>query len=135
VTNIDVSFAGNTSLISVCLPLSVLEKFFNMNVSSKAVAHVARRELPGQRAVTEGALRGTTVEVAARLPDFHLSMRDIAGLKAGSMLATGIPVDSNVNLLVGRQPRFRSAAGRVGRKLAVRVLEPLGSASLSDDHS
>ena len=58
-------------------------------------------------------------------------MRDIAGLKAGSMLSTGIPVDSNVNLLVGRQPRFRTAAGRVGRKLAVRVLEPLSAEPLS----
>jgi flagellar motor switch protein FliM len=54
-----------------------------------------------------------------------LSMRDIAGLKVGSMLSTGIPVDSNVNLLVGSQARFKTAPGRVGRKLAVRVLEPL----------
>ena len=65
-------------------------------------------------------------------------MRDIAGLKAGSMLSTGIPVDSTVNLLVGDQPRFRTAAGRVGRKLAVRVLDPLTSEPLPsslDNHS
>jgi flagellar motor switch protein FliM len=65
-------------------------------------------------------------------------MRDIAGLKAGSLLATGIPVDSDVNLLVGDQPRFRSASGRVGRKLAVRVLDPLTSEPFphsTDDHS
>jgi flagellar motor switch protein FliM len=88
--------------------------------------------------MAEGALRATRVEVAARLPEFRLSMRDIAGLKAGSMLSTGIPVDSTVNLLVGSQPRFKTAAGRVGRKLAVRVLEPLSSGplpSLSDDKS
>ena len=36
-------------------------------------------------------------------------MRDIAGLKAGSMLSTGIPVDSTVNLLVGNQARFKTA--------------------------
>jgi flagellar motor switch protein FliM len=58
-------------------------------------------------------------------------MRDIAGLKAGSMLSTGIPVDSTVNLLIGKQPRFRTSAGRVGRKLAVRVLDPLSAEPLS----
>ena len=137
VTNIDASFASTTSLVSICLPLSVLEKFFVMG-SSKAAAHSPRREPPGQRVITEGALRQTRVEVAARLPDFHLSMRDIAGLTAGSMLSTGIPVDSKVNLLVGNQPRFKTAAGRVGRKLAVRVLEPLSAEPLPssmDDNS
>lgn len=129
VASIDATFAGNTSLVSVCLPLSVLEKFFVMS-TSRATAHTPRREPPGQRIITEGALRQTRVEVAARLPDFRLSMRDIAGLTAGSMLSTGIPVDSNVNLYVGNQPRFKTSAGRVGRKLAVRVLEPLGGGSL-----
>jgi flagellar motor switch protein FliM len=54
------------------------------------------------------------------------------------MLSTGIPVDSKVNLLVGNQPRFKTAAGRVGRKLAVRVLEPLSAEPLPssmDDNS
>jgi flagellar motor switch protein FliM len=137
VTNIYASFAGTSSLVSIALPLSVLEKFF-VTGSANAVAHTPRREPPGQRQITGGALRGTRVEVAARLPDFRLSMRDIAGLKAGSLLATGIPVDSDVNLLVGDQPRFRSASGRVGRKLAVRVLDPLTSEPFphsTDDHS
>jgi flagellar motor switch protein FliM len=129
VANIDANFAGTSSLVSVALPLSVLEKFFVMG-TSKSTTHAPRRESTAQRSVAEGALRATRVEVAARLPDFRLSMRDIAGLKAGSLLSTGIPVDSTVNLLVGRQPRFKSAAGRVGRKLAVRVLEPLSAEPL-----
>ena len=137
VTNIDASFAGTRSLVSIALPLSVLEKFFVMS-SAKSVAHSPRREVPGQRVITEGALRATRVDVAARLPDFRLSMRDIAGLKAGSMLSTGIPVDSTVNLLVGSQARFKTAPGRVGRKLAVRVLDSLTSDPLPsslDDNS
>jgi len=130
VTNMTASFAGQQSLVSIALPLSVLEKFFVNGAASGPRAQQARREPPGQRVVTEGALRQTRVELAARLPDFRLSMRDIAGLKAGSMLSTGIPIDSTVNLLVGKQPRFKSAAGRVGRKLAVRVLEPLSAEPL-----
>jgi flagellar motor switch protein FliM len=137
VTNITATFGGITSLVSITLPLSVLEKFF-VNGSTRSSAQQARREPPGQRIIAEGALRATRVEVAARLPEFRLTMRDIAGLKVGSMLSTGIPVDSPVSLFVGRQARFRTAAGRVGRKLAVRVLEPLSAESLpssTDDNS
>jgi flagellar motor switch protein FliM len=130
VTNITASFAGNQSVVSIALPLSVLEKFF-VNGTSGARAQHARREAAGQRAVTEAALRQTRIEVSARLPEFRLTMRDIAGLTAGSMLSTGIPVDSNVNLLIGKQARFRTAAGRVGRKLAVRVLDSLSAEPLS----
>lgn len=130
VASIDANFAGVSSLVSICLPLSVLEKFF-VNGTGRASTHTPRREPPGQRMVTESALRQTRIDVAARLPDFRLSMRDIAGLTAGSMLSTGIPVDSTVNLYVGNQPRFKSAAGRVGRKLAVRVLEPLNGEPIS----
>jgi flagellar motor switch protein FliM len=130
VTNITATFAGQQSLVSIALPLSVLEKFFVNAVSSSRTQH-PRREAPGQRQVTESALRQTRIELAARLPEFRLTMRDIAGLKVGSMLSTGVPVDSPVNLLVGKQARFRTASGRVGRKLAVRVLDALSAEPLS----
>jgi flagellar motor switch protein FliM len=137
VTKIQATFGSTSSLVSICLPLSVLEKFFAVS-GSKTTAQSPRRGLVGQRAIAEGALRATSIEVAARLPDFRLSMRDIAGLKVGSMLSTGIPVDSNVNLLVGSQARFKTSPGRVGRKLAVRVLEALNAGPLpptSEDNS
>jgi len=133
VTNINASFAGTTSLVSVCLPLSVLEKFFVMGANARATGS-QRGQTSGAQSATEGALRQTRIEVSARLLDFHLSMRDIAGLTIGSMLSTGIPVDSKVNLLVGKQPRFRTSAGKVGRKLAVRVLEPLSAEPLTTSH-
>jgi flagellar motor switch protein FliM len=52
-------------------------------------------------------------------------MRDLASLRAGSVLATAIPTNSEIELLVGNQRRFRGTVGRVGRKLAVRVLEAI----------
>ena len=123
VTNIAASFNDTESLVSICLPLSVLEKFFVAGLP-RGIEEALRRDT-GQRHANEGALRATRVEVAARLPEFRLAMRDIVALRSGSMLSTGIPVDSAVHLLVGDQPRFKSAAGRVGKRLAVRVQEPL----------
>lgn len=131
VANIAAEFAGMSSLISISLPLSVLEKFFVM-AGGRQLHHgnFHVRESPAQRAATESTLRATRIDVGARLPEFRLTMRDIAALRVGSLLSTGIPVQSHVNLFVGSQPRFRTAPGRVGKKLAVRVLDPLGSSSI-----
>lgn len=132
VTTIEARFNDTTSLISICLPLSVLEAFFVMG-TNKGVATHLRRENPAQRMAAENALRGTSIDVAARLPDFHLSMKDIAGLKVGSMLSTGVAVDAPVRLLVGGQTRFETSPGRVGRRLAVRVLDHVGPPLTSPD--
>ncbi|HTR79918.1 MAG TPA: FliM/FliN family flagellar motor switch protein [Gemmatimonadaceae bacterium] len=126
VANIDAEFAGMSSLISISLPLSVLETFFvtaGGRPLSSATFRV--RENPAQRVATEATLRATRIDVGARLPEFRLAMRDIAGLRVGSLLSTGIPVESHVNLLVGSQARFKTAPGRVGKKLAVRVLDSI----------
>jgi flagellar motor switch protein FliM len=129
VTNIMAQFAGASSLVSICLPLSVLEKFF-ANTSTKVQSNFQVKDNPAQRVAREETLRATRVELGARLPEFRLTMRDIAGLRVGSLLSTGIPIESHVNLCIGAQARFRTAPGRVGRKLAVRVLEPLGATPL-----
>ena len=54
VANIDANFAGTSSLVSIALPLSVLEKFFVMGTGGPSAA--SRRESAGQRSMTEGAL-------------------------------------------------------------------------------
>lgn len=132
VVNIAASFVGKSSMLSICLPLGVLEKFFVVaGGSRKAVTSIgSERELHANREITEAQLRATRVAVRARLPEFRLAIRDVATLAEGSVLSTGIPTDSPIQVVVGTTPRFRCAAGRVGRKLAVRVLESLTDAPL-----
>ena len=140
VVNLAASFAGRKSTLSICLPLGVLEKFFVVagNARKANVTSIgSERELIANREITEQQLRATRVPVRARLPEFRLSMRDVSTLRVGSVLSTGIPTDAPIQVVVGTTPRFRSAAGRVGRKLAVRVLDsltdaPHGAPSSSD---
>jgi flagellar motor switch protein FliM len=124
VANIEAGFARTASIISICLPLSVLEAFFV--TGTKGTATHLRPDNHPQRALAEATLRGTQVTVSARLPDFHLTMKDIAGVKVGSTLSTGIPVDAPIRMLIGGRPRFDTAPGRVGKRLAVRVLDRIG---------
>jgi flagellar motor switch protein FliM len=124
VATVEVKAGGEDSLLLLCLPAPVLEKFFSSSRDQK----VNSRMVPdhsADREVTESMLRSTRVQVAARLPDFQLPMRDLATLRVGGVLSTGIPVDSELSVLVNGQKRFRAAAGRSGRRMAMRITADL----------
>jgi flagellar motor switch protein FliM len=135
VANIEAVAGHASSLLLICLPFSVLEKFFQSSGQRRVgLAGGSEREQRESRQRTERALRATPVPVAARLPQFQLSLRDLAGLAPGQVLSTGIPCDAELTVTIGGRPRSRGAAGRVGRRLAVRLLDPL-SPPQSDDAS
>jgi len=102
----------------------VLDKFFTSSGQQRTAlltTNEMERETTRQR--SESALRATKVPLTARLPDFQLSMRDIARLDVGSVIPTGIPKESRVILRAGAQERFIGHPGRVNGNLAVRILD------------
>lgn len=132
VVTLAAAFADKTSLLSICLPLGVLEKFFVVAGNARKVNLTSigsERELVANRENTEAQLRATSVPVRTRLPEFRLSMRDVANLTTGTVLATGIPTDAPLLTYIGTTPRFHSTAGWVGRKLAVRILDTIDASS------
>jgi flagellar motor switch protein FliM len=134
VANIEVAAGGASSLLLICLPFGVLEKFFQGG-SQRRVGGVAGGDAEREeaRARTERALRATPVTVSARLPDFRLTLRDLSALAPGQVLDTGIARDAELTVMVGGQPRFTGSAGRVGRRLAVRLHEPVATGGAASD--
>ncbi|MFI5309613.1 MAG: flagellar motor switch protein FliM [Gemmatimonadales bacterium] len=124
VANIEVSLGTQSSMILVCLPVGVLDKFFSTADHQRVKEMTGtEQERRATRDIAETSLRSTCVDVAARLPSFRLTMRQLLGLPVGAVLATGIPVNSPIEVHVGEQVRFRASSGRVGKKLAVRLLD------------
>ncbi|MDQ6737079.1 MAG: FliM/FliN family flagellar motor switch protein, partial [Gemmatimonadota bacterium] len=122
VANIEVTAGDVSSLMLVCLPFAVLDKFFtNTGTRSFANATGSDHERAASRALAERSLRATRVPVAARLPEFRMSMRDIASMANGGIITTGLPNDSQIRVMVGGQERFAGTAGRVGNKLSIRL--------------
>ena len=65
--------------------------------------------------------------VAARLPDFQLSMQQLTSLTEGSLLPTGLSREAELEVLVGGVLRYRGRPARIGQKLAVSVTEEISS--------
>ena len=134
VANVEFSAGNVSSLVLICLPFSVLDKFFTSSGQQRSAllsTSDAEREATRQR--SEAALRATKVPLTARLPDFQLSMRDIAMLEVGSVIPTGIPKDARVIVRAGTQERFIGHPGRVAGNLAIRILDAVPSVSSSPD--
>jgi flagellar motor switch protein FliM len=114
------------SLISLCLPFSVLDTFFaDAAVHRRVSVTGSEEEREATRRVVEGSLRGTTLPVAARLPEFRISMKNLKSLEVGAVLQTGISRTAEIEVLVSGRARFVAQPARVGRKLAVRINESL----------
>ena len=126
VANVAVMGGGTKSQFLICLPFSVLDKFFVSGHSRRInSATGSERERLVTRELAEMQLRATRLPVTARLPEFRMTMRDLAQVTVGGVLGTGIPREALLKLFVNGQERFSATAGRVGRKLAVRVHEPI----------
>lgn len=123
VANVEVSADDTRSLLLICLPFAVLEKFFAGGSERRISLLGSPEEQATNRAITESSLRSTRVTLAARLPQFQISLKELVSLASGSVIATGISRGADIDLLVGSQPRFRASPGRVGPALAVKINE------------
>jgi flagellar motor switch protein FliM len=122
VANIEVTTTSVSSLIMICLPFAALEEYFT-TADTRRVSTTVRTpaELKLQRRATERSVRDTNVPVAARLPEFRLSMHDLTKLAPGAVIDTGISANSLLSITVAGQPRLVAMAGRSGGKLAARI--------------
>ncbi len=126
VATIQVAASEVRANLTICLPFGVLETCF-AEVGGKRSNPVigSSRERIATRESTEALVRSTPIEVAARLPDFRLTMRDLAALKPGAVISTGIDIGARIEVTVSGQTRFLGSPGKSGRRLAVRVLDAL----------
>lgn len=133
VANLEFSTGDVTSLLLICLPFSVLDKFFTSGGLQRVMLMAGNdqeRELARQR--SESALRVTRVPLIASLPSFSLSIRDLAQITEGTVIPTGIPREARVIVRAGTQERFIGHAGRVNGNLAVRIADAVPTVAPSD---
>jgi flagellar motor switch protein FliM len=128
VATVQVTTMGKHSLLLICLPFTVLEKFFSSTRDQRVDARMVPQQ-PREQAVAESVLRGTRVPLSARLPEFRLSLRALSSIAVGEVLSTGIPTDAEVEVSISGQPRFRATAGRSGRRMALRISADLAEGS------
>ncbi len=126
VGTLSVSAEDMTSPLSLCLPVSALEKFFISPGSRKIpLAQGNSEERAVERTSVEDTLRSARIPVQARFRDIPVTLRELASLKVGSVMKTGLTTDSELFIMVAGQSRFVGAPGKLGTQLAALVKESL----------
>lgn len=125
VANMEVVAGDVVSGLSVAIPFAALDAFFaaDSNQGSDTTLVSPTRAL--DRKAAEGTLRGTGVEVSARLPHFSVPFDFVSRLQPGSLLTSPHFPDTEVELILNGQTRYVGRAGRSGPKLAVEITEAL----------
>jgi flagellar motor switch protein FliM len=124
VANVEITAGNQSSLMLICLPFAVLDKFFTSSGQQRlALLHSTDAEREAARLKTENALREMRVPLSVRLPQFNLSLKDVMGMSVGSIIPTGIPKEARLIIRTGTQERFVGQAGRVSGMLAVRIVD------------
>lgn len=126
VANLQVRFGTRRSLILLCIPFSVLERFFTD--SSDRRIHGPKgnpEERQIERALVEQAVLDTEVHVAVRLPSTPVPMQRLADLTPGDVIQTPIPTDSLAEILVQDCPRFQARVGRKGNYVSAQILNEI----------
>ncbi len=128
VANIGVRVGDLNSLLLLCLPFSTLEKFFTGTSKRRSMtAEGTAAERAYDRTQIEDTLRTAQLSLGARLPTFDMPLGTLLSLKPGSVMSTGLPHDSGLDVYVAGQRRFVGTPGRVGKKLAVRVMDAVSA--------
>lgn len=124
VANVEITAANQSSLMLICLPFAVLDKFFTSSGQQRlALLHSSDAEREAARLKSENALREMRVPISVRLPQFDMSLGDLTKLAVGGVIPTGIPKDARLIVRTGEQERFVGQAGRVSGMLAVRIVD------------
>jgi flagellar motor switch protein FliM len=126
VGNIDVVAGGSRSTVVVCLPFSVLEKFFTgPGTQRRHTVVTSEQEREVERLHAELQLRSAGVAVTVRMPTFAVPLRSLTALTPGAVLPTSLAAGAPATVYVAGQPRFRAQVGSAGVHYGAQILEPL----------
>lgn len=124
VASIVVTAEGRESIMSICLPFAVLDSFFaDAGVHRRASITGSEEEQLASRRVVEGSLRMIRLPIAARLPEFRISIESLTALREGSVLPTGLSRDIEIEVLVNGRSTYLARPTRVGNQLAVSIVD------------
>ncbi len=117
----DVTIYDQRSYINICYPYLLLEKMLGRAGMKQWISSSTAPAPARDRARYEETLRATSVELSAELGRARLPVADLLGLQEGDVVPLARGVKEPVEVYVNGRPKFKAAAGRSGKKRALRI--------------
>ena len=118
---IEVEIKQAAGKINICIPSTLLTNVFAI-IESKKTPH---GRLAGNEDKTSqeifGSIKGSSLEITARIGDATVLLKDIYDLKEGDIVNMNRPENSDVDIYVGNRPWFKGKLGVQNKNIAVKI--------------
>lgn len=117
---------------TLCYPYLMLERLLSRSGMKQMASKATSEVPPAVRGRYQETLRDVTVELHAELGQTRLPLSALQALEVGDVIPLQGRVDEPVRVFVNTQETFRAAAGKAGKRRALRILDVL---NLPDAHA
>lgn len=122
----ELRFAGQTAAMTICYPYATLEPILPRLAATMWYAQ--RRQLPGSesaRDLLESEIRAVEIPVAASFRPIDIPVEALTELRPGDVIRFDEHFDEPVLVAVADQAQAWAVPGRVGDRVALRLVSPL----------
>lgn len=120
---------GDTSgMINICIPHVVLEPIVP-NLSARYWMQSNTKQISEEQVRTlEGRVKQASLPVVTELGNTDISIHDFLTMQIGDVLELDQKIEEPLTIKVGTLPKFTGQVGKVGKHMAVQILDPLKGA-------
>jgi len=125
VISLNIQVGDTTGMINMCIPHVVLEPIIP-NLSAHYWMQTSQKERsPEEMAMLEKRITHSEMIVAAELGETSITIHDFLQLDVGDVIELSQPIDAPLTVKIGDVPKFYGQPGKVGKKLAIQILDIL----------
>lgn len=125
VISLNTIIGETTGMINICLPHVVLEPIVP-NLSVRYWMQSNTKEMsPEQIKTLENRVKQATLPVVAELGTTSISVEDFLMMNIGDVIELDQKITNPLILKVGNLPKFTVQPGKLNKKMAVQILDPL----------
>jgi len=125
VISLNIQVGDTTGMINMCIPHVVLEPIIP-NLSAHYWMQTSQKERsPEEMAMLEKRITHSDMIVAAELGETSITIHDFLQLDVGDVIELNQLIDAPLTVKIGDVPKFYGQPGKVGKKLAIQILDIL----------
>mgnify|MGYP005606200599 FL=1 len=125
VISLNTIIGETTGMINICLPHVVLEPIVP-NLSVRYWMQSNTKEMsPEQTKTLENRVKQSVLPVVAELGTTSISVEDFLMMNIGDVIELDQKIANPLILKVGNLPKFTVQPGKLNKKMAVQILDPL----------
>jgi len=123
VVSFQIKLFQSTGLLTICYPYVSLEPIITKLSAQNWIDATKKANLDEDRDINLQNLQLVNMEVAAKLLETDIKMRDFLGLRVGDIIPSEKRITLPIDVYANRQKKFLARPGLSGKKRAFQVLQ------------